>query len=71
MSFMGCQTAISKRLFTKTQYITVTVTALVAITEQPGIVKRSIYFAFRANYTYGLFMGCICCVSVSSVTVLR
>lgn len=56
MSFTSCHTAIIKRPFSRTQYIRVTVTALAAITEQPDIVKQNISFAFRANYTYGLFM---------------
>ena len=56
MSFMSCHTAIIKRLFRRTQYIIVTVTALAAITKKTGIVKQNISFAFRANYTYGLFM---------------
>lgn len=54
MSFMSCHTAIIERLFRAAQFIIVTVAAII---EHQDIVKQSISFTFRANYTYGLFMG--------------
>lgn len=53
---MSCHTAIIKRVFRRTQYITVTVMVLAAVTEQSDIDKQRIYFAFSTNYTYSLFM---------------